>query len=204
MDSVATNRVVEVEFIVGGAWPTYAMASKADVIVLIDSREEVEQVPDAPRLIKVALGGQDTVLSLLERLQEAKPEIGALLTEYLQRCNVYLGAGMAQDPRLGACAIQDLALRGELTPLFDRIFIRVLEAANGELDLLVVRDLNSNAGGMGAGGGTEVGMQFCAYAAQRTSAKIRRHMVRLGGLTYAAVAPRPLSTLARRRRQMLP
>jgi hypothetical protein len=34
-----------------------------------------------------------------------------------------------------------------------------------------------------------VGTQFCAYAPQRTSAKIRRHMVRLGGLAYAAVAP---------------
>jgi len=113
MDSMTTNHVV-VEFIVGGAWQTYAIASKAEVVVLIDSRKEVEQVPDAPRLIKVALGGQDTVLSLLERLQGTKPEIGALLAEYRQRPSVYLGAGMAQDPRLGACAIQGLALRGEL------------------------------------------------------------------------------------------
>src|SRR2546425_12774672 len=122
MDSMYTHRVT-VEFIVGGAWQPYALASKAEVVVLIDSREEVEQVPDAPRLIKVALGGQDTVLSLLERLREAKPEIEALLTEYRQRSNVYLGAGMAQDPRLGTCAIQDLAVRGELTQLFDQVFV---------------------------------------------------------------------------------
>jgi hypothetical protein len=163
--------------------------------VLIDSLEEVECVPDAPRLIKVPLGGQDTVLSLLERLQAAhpeKPEIQALLDEYRQGHNIHLGSGMAQDPRLGACAIQDFDDRGELTQLFEEIFTRVLEAGNAKLDLLIVSEFNSNAGGMGAGGGPEIGGRFCAFAATKTAAKIRRRMVRLGGLTYARVAPRAI------------
>ena len=188
MDSTYKNRVV-VEFNVGGAVQPYAIASTADVIVPIDSREEVEQIPDMPNLIKVPLGGQDTVLSLLERLRGTQPEVDDLLAEYRQH-NVHLGSGMAQDPRLGACAIQDLDLRGELAQLFDQVLIRVREACNAQLDLLIVRELNSNAGGMGAGGSPEVGARFCAYTAQRTSAKIHREMVRLGGLTYAAVALR--------------
>jgi hypothetical protein len=54
---------VEVNFIVGGGMQAYAMASRADVIVLVDSQEEVVGVPDAPRLIKMPLGGEDTALS---------------------------------------------------------------------------------------------------------------------------------------------
>lgn len=195
MDGTYKNRV-RVEFIVGGAMQAYATASTADVIVPIDSREEVEQIPDMPNLVKVPLGRQDTVLSLLERLREAGLEVDELLAEYRQH-NVYLGSGMAQDPRLGACAIQDLALRGELAQLFGQVFVRVLEACNAQLDQLVVRELNSNAGGMGAGGGPEVGARFCAYAAQQTSAKIRRQMVRLGGLTYTAVAPRSIGNVGK-------
>ena len=129
----------------------YAPASRADVTVLIDSVEEVEGVPDDPRLIKVPLGGQDTVLSLLERLCAVHPEMQPLLDEYHRRPNVHLASGMAQDPRLGDCAIQDLDDRGELTRLFGEIFTRVLEAGNGQLDLLIVSEFNSNAGGMGAG-----------------------------------------------------
>jgi hypothetical protein len=45
---------------------------------------------------------------------------------------------------------------------------------------------------MGAGGGPEIGGRFCAFAATKTAAKIRRRMVRLGGLTYARVAPRAI------------
>src|SRR5437879_5199428 len=124
--------IVVVEFIVGGAWQAYAMASDADVVVLIDSREEVAQIPDLPKLIKVPLGAEDTVLTLLERLQDTTPAARALLAEYRQRPTVHLGGGMAQDPRLGTCAIHDLALCGELDRLFYQIFFtHVLEAANG-------------------------------------------------------------------------
>lgn len=185
--------IVVVEFIVGGAWQKYALVSDANVVVLMDSREEVAQLPDLPQLIKVPLGAEDTVLSLLERLQETEPAARALLEEYRQRPTVYLGAGMAQDPRLGACAVQDLAARGELARLFQRVFTRVLEAANGQLDLLIVRELNSNAGGMGAGGAPEVGSRFCAYAAHQTTAKIRHQALRLGALTFVAVAGQGLA-----------
>jgi len=190
MDSLYQHQVA-VDSISGGAMQAYATASRADIIVLIDSLEEVESVPDAPRLIKVPLGGQDTVLTLLERLHAVHPEMQPLLDEYRQRHNVHLGSGMAQDPRLGACAIQDLDDRGELTLHFGEIFTRVLEAGNGQLDLLIVSEFNSNAGGMGAGGGPATGSRFCAYAAQRTAAKIRRRMLRLGGLTYTAVSTVP-------------
>src|SRR5262249_36781332 len=140
--------IVVVEFIVGGAWQKYALASDAHVVVLLDSREEVAQIPDLPHLIKVPLGAEDTVVSLLGRLQGTVRAARALVAEYRQRPNVHLGAGMAQDPRLGACAVQDLAARGELARWFQDVFTRVLEAANGQLDLLIVRELNSNAGGM--------------------------------------------------------
>lgn len=53
------------------------------------------------------------------------------MAEYQQRPNIHLGSGMAQDPRLGVCVIQDLDLRGELEPIFEEMYIRVLEAVNG-------------------------------------------------------------------------
>jgi hypothetical protein len=191
MVNLYQNRVA-VDFISGGAMQAYASASRADVIVLIDSLEELESVPDAPRLIKVPMGGEDTVLSLLERLCVVHPGIQPLLDEYRQGTNLHLGSGMAQDPRLGACAIQDFDDRGELSQLFEEIFTRVLEAGNGKLDLLIVSEFNSNAGGMGAGGGPEIGGRFCVFAAKKTAAKIRRRMLRLGGLTFARVAPRAI------------
>ena len=95
-------------------------------------------------------------------LREMEPELRPLLDEYRERPNVHLASGMAQDPRLGACAIQDLDDRGELTRLFGEIFTRVLEAGNGQLDLLIVSEFDYNAGGMGAGGGPATGSRFCA------------------------------------------
>jgi hypothetical protein len=41
----------EVNVIVGGGMQSYAPASRADVVVLIDRQEEVAGVPDAPCLI---------------------------------------------------------------------------------------------------------------------------------------------------------
>jgi hypothetical protein len=76
-ESLYQNRVA-VDLISGGAMQAYSTASRADVIVLIDGLEEVESVPDAPRLIKVPLGGEDTVLSLLKCLCAVHPEMQAL------------------------------------------------------------------------------------------------------------------------------
>src|SRR5205085_5397020 len=75
---------------------------------------------------------------------------------------------------------------------FQQVFTRVLQAANGQLDLLIVRELNSNAGGMGAGGAPEVGKRFCTYASHQTMAKIRHQAVRLGALTFVSVAARSI------------
>ena len=191
MDSTYQNRVI-VDFIVGGGWQYYLSASQADVIALVDSLDEVQGVPDSPRLLKLPLGGDDTVLSLLERVCAAHPEMQPLLDEYRQGQNIHLTSGMAQDPRLGGCAILDLDDRGDLEHVFWEVFTRLLEAGNGQLDLVIVREFNSNAGGMGAGGGPAIGSRFCHYVATRSSAKIRRAMVRLGGLTYARVAPRAI------------
>jgi hypothetical protein len=172
---------VVVEFILGGALQKYILASEAEVIVLLNGREEVEKIPDVPHLLKVPLGEQGTVLSWLEGLHNTWSEVGFLLTEYRQHSNVHLGSAMARDPRLVACAITELAIRGELTLLFDHIFLRVLEAANGQLDLLVVRELNSVSPGLGIGGSPDISGQFCAYTAQKVSAKIRRQTIHLGG-----------------------
>src|SRR5438046_635520 len=90
---------VAVDFVVGGAFHEYTVASRADVVVAIDSSKELTRLPDLPHLIKVPLGERDTVLSLLERLQEASPNAQALLEEYRHRLNVHLASGMAQDPR---------------------------------------------------------------------------------------------------------
>lgn len=182
------GRVVT-DIIVGGAYQAYAMASNADVVMVIDSRDAIARLPELPRLIKIPLGEQDTVLSLLERLQDTLPDARDLLETYRQR-NVHLASGMAQDPEIGKCVIQDLKRSGELDTIFDQLFKRILEASNGTLAFLVVRVLNSNAGSMGSGGGPEIGDLFCAYAAQRTTAKIRHQMIRLGGLTYTFVAER--------------
>lgn len=64
----------------------------------------------------------------------------------------------------------------------------MLEAANTQLELLTVRELNSNAGGMDAGGAPEVGSWFCTYASAHTTAKICYQMLRLGALTFVLVA----------------
>jgi len=191
MDSQYANQA-RVDIMAGGGFQDYARVSRAHVVTVFDNQQEVSAIPDRPNLIKIPLGGDDTVLSMLTRLSAAKPDVQPLLAEYEQRNNIHLGSGMAQDPRLGACVIQDLDVRGELEPIFEEMFIRVLEAVNGSLGLLVVHEFNSNAGGMGAGGAPEIGARFCAYAAQYTTAKIRRRMMRLGGLTYAPLSWRTI------------
>src|SRR5438445_3821448 len=169
MDSQYANKA-QVDIIVGGTFQDYTRVSRAHVVAVFDNQQEVSTIPDKPNLIKVPLGGDDTVLSMLTRLSAARPDVQPLLAEYEKRPNIHLGSGMAQDPRLGACVIQDLDLRGELEPIFEEMFIRVLEAVNGSLGLLVVHEFNSNSGGMGAGGAPEIGARFCAYAAQYTTA----------------------------------
>ena len=110
MERLDDTGVGEVMFAVGGAWQRAVQASKADVVVVFDSWEEVKRVPDAPHLMKVPLGDQDTVQSMLERLQGFAPESWTPLhEEYKAKPNVFLGAGMAQDPRIGTAAIWDLA-----------------------------------------------------------------------------------------------
>ena len=191
MDSQYANKAL-VDIIIGGTFQDYARVSQAHVVTVFDNQQEVGAILDKPNLLKIPLGGDDTVLSMLTRLSAAKPDVQPLLAEYQQRPNIHLGSGMAQDPRLGACVIQDLDLRGELEPIFEEMFIRVLEAVNGSLGLLVVHEFNSNSSGMGAGGAPEIGARFCAYAAQYTTAKIRRRMMRLGGLTYAPLSWRTI------------
>ena len=132
MDSQYTNQA-QVDIMVGGSFQDYAQVSRAQVVIVFDNQQEVSAIPDKPNLIKVPLGGDDTVLSMLTRLYASRPDVHPLLAEYEKRPNIHLGSGIAQDPRLGACVILDLDLRNELKPIFEETFIRILEAVNGSL-----------------------------------------------------------------------
>lgn len=183
------RRKVTVVFLAGGGFHGATPALGADVIVVVDALDELARVPDLPKVIKVPVGDHETVLTLLERLQADCPEVRPLLAEYRRRPGVYLSSGMAQDPRLGRWAVEDLRRSGELDKVFNEVLIRLLEAANGQISLIEVQEQNSNAGGMGAGGGPLLGALFLAYAERRTNAQFRHVMLRAGGLTYARVAP---------------
>ncbi len=197
MSEKKKKRVV-IEIAVGGSGLAAVRASNAHVILAIDASSELQQAPDMPNLIKVACGEQDTVLTLLERSQDKCPEARALLEEYHKVPNVHLSDGMAQDPRLGRLAVKDLWLRGELDPVFEEILKRMLEVTNGQLELIEVRELNSNAGGMGSGGAPEVGELFIRWAAVRTEAKFEHRMFRFGGLGHATIAKRAIGNAAER------
>lgn len=186
------GRVV-VLFVTGGGFQAAVPASLADVCVVVDSRDELLKVPDLGNVIKIPLGDHETVLTLLERARALDAEAAELYTEYQKLPNVYLSAGMAQDPRLGACAMRDLAQSGQLHQYFADILVRVLEAANGQLSVVVIREANSQAGGMGSAGGPEIGARFRAFLETCTSAQLSLHMLRLGGLTYVSVAKRATS-----------
>ena len=188
-----------VEFVVGGCAHSFVAASDADVVVVVDSQDETSRVPDLPNIIKVPLGDHETVLMLLERLAPGSREAAAVAEEYHdhRRPNVDLSSGMAQDPRLGAFAVRDVASRGELEKIFEQVRIRLLEATNGRMPMIEVRELNSNAGGMGSGGAPEIGSLFLDYAERHTSATFRHHMLRIGGLTFAAIAPKALDNTGR-------
>ena len=185
-----------VEFVVGGSGHMYVRASKADVCVVVDSQDELLRIPDLPHVIKIPLGDHETVLTLLDRARAFDSEAEALYEEYKELPNVHLSSGMAQDPRLGACAIRDLAHSGLLDQYFHQIFVRLLKTANGQLSLVVIREVNSQAGGMGSAGGPEVGTRFRQYIERHTNAQISQHMVRIGGTTFLAIAARAAANTA--------
>ena len=67
MDSQYANKAL-VDIIVGGTFQDYARVSRAHVVAVFDNQQEVSTIPDQPNLIKIPLGGDDTVLSMLTRL----------------------------------------------------------------------------------------------------------------------------------------
>jgi hypothetical protein len=194
--SKSQERRAIVEFVVGGSGRAYVPASTADVCVVVDSQDELQGLPDLPNIVSIPLGDHETVLTLLERASASDAEAAVLLAEYRLRPNVYLSAGMAQDPRLGACAVRDAAHRGQLEPSFQEILVRLLEATNGQLSLVVIREVNSNAGGMGSGGSPEIGSLFQEYITRKTNAQVWQHMLRIGGLTFLPVAKRAAANTA--------
>jgi hypothetical protein len=184
--------VVNVDVICGGAFKDFAPASNADAILAVDAREEIDLLPELRNLIKIPLGENDTILSMLERLGPSLPEAKELYEKYRDLPNAHLAAGMAQDPALGKLAIKDFELKGDLHLVFRDVLNRLLEASNGRMKLVRVRELSSAAGGMGSLGAGEIGGQLCAYIEHHTNAKVARQMFREGALSFATVAPRAL------------
>ncbi|MGH9837480.1 MAG: hypothetical protein ACREEM_01705 [Blastocatellia bacterium] len=179
-----------VDFVVGGCPQYFIAASKANIIVVVDAGRELTRVADLPHIIKLPLGDQDTVLTLLERVSQHQPEAQAVLDEYRKAPNVHVAHGMAQDWRLGRLAISDLWRRGELDAIFAQILNRAMEVTGGYLETIEVREINGNAGGTGSGGAPEIGEFFIQYAVLRTGAMILHRMIRFGGLSFVTVAPR--------------
>src|SRR5438034_381326 len=123
-----------VDFVVGGSGHRWPEASEADVVVVVDSLNELEDVPDLSKLVKLPLGDHETVLTLLERNCERNPKAAQLHKEYAERgTNLNLSDGMAQDPRIGELAIDDAAASGRLEEVFREVLIRLLERCNGKL-----------------------------------------------------------------------
>lgn len=174
---------------VGGTAQRYARATDADVIVMVDSVDELGRVPQRDALIKVPVGDHETIQTLLERTAgDALAEV--LATEYRDRPNILLSKGMAQDPRIGALAARDLIRRGELEAVARQMMTALMVAANGTLSHVEVVEVNSNAGGMGAGGGPEIGHFLSTHIETFSRATVKYTMFRVGTLTYLPIAPR--------------
>jgi hypothetical protein len=162
----------QIVLLTGGRCQSYAAASAADVTIVLDADREVARIRDRSGLIKVSLGGNDAALTLLARLPDDRCA-EMVRGDYETRPNVFLGEGMAQDPRPGALAARDFIKSGW----------------RGEV--------NGNPWGMGPGGAHEFGRFLIDEIEGRTRATARHHQVRLGGLGYIAVAPRAVRNTAR-------
>lgn len=63
-----TGRAV-IDFIEGGSPQIYTAASNAEAVVMVGPLAEASWVPNLPNVIKVPLGNNETVISLVERIQ---------------------------------------------------------------------------------------------------------------------------------------
>jgi hypothetical protein len=174
---------------VGGTPQRYARVADADVTVMVDSVDELGRVPQRDTLIKVPVGDHETLQTLLGRMG-GDPLAEALATEYCDRPNILLSKGMAQDPRIGAVVARDLMRRGELEAVARQTMTLLMVAANGALSHVEILEANSNAGGMGAGGGPEIGHYLATHIETFSRATVKYTMFRVGALTYLPVAPR--------------
>ena len=80
-----TARQAVVDFVVGGTPHLWLTASPADVVVGVDSLNELQGVLDRPTLLKVPLGENETVLTLLDRNRQRTGEASLLYEEYSKR-----------------------------------------------------------------------------------------------------------------------
>ncbi len=151
--------------------------------------DELARVPARDTLIKLPVGDHETLQTLLERVA-GDSLAAALAAEYEGRPNILLSKGMAQDPRIGALLARDLVRRGELEGVARRVMTLLMISANGTLSHVEVVEVNSNAGGMGAGGGPEIGQFLATHIERFSRATVKYTMIRIGALTYLPVAPR--------------
>jgi hypothetical protein len=192
----------------GGTGHAWALGAAADVTVMVDSVDELAGIPHRANLIKVPVGDHETLQTLIGRM--AGDELAERLSAYYQgRPNILLSKGMAQDPRIGELVIRDLARSGRLAAVATEVMKQVMVAANGALAHVELIEVNSNAGGMGAGGGPEIGDFLAAHLERSSQATVKHSMYRVGALTFLTLAPRAVgnarmvtvSNLARLTRQ---
>lgn len=186
------GRAATVIVAVGGTPQTYARVAEADVTVMVDSVDELARVPARDTLIKVPAGDLETLQTLVERMS-GDDLAGAIAGGYRGRPNILLSKGMAQDPRIGELVVRDLVRSGKMEAVARQAMNLVMVAANGALSHVEVVEVNSNAGGMGAGGGPEIGHYLAAHMEAFSRATVKHSMFRVGALTYLPVAPRAAS-----------
>jgi hypothetical protein len=172
-----------VDLAVGGTGTAAVRGSTADLVILVDSKVELDRIPPLADSIRIPLGENDTAQSLLER-NSSDPEAAAILQRYRDRPNVPLDRGMAQDPDLGALAIRDRIRSGELDPVFDEILKLAVIKTNGRLLSVNIKEINSYAGGAGSGGAPQLGEYFASRFESETEAIVYHRMLRCGGLGY--------------------